>query len=35
MIEMLSNVNLDKDLKMLSYGGRVGVSMNRVISIKY
>lgn len=26
IVEMLANVNLSKDLQMLSYGGRVAVS---------
>lgn len=26
IVEMLANVNLNKDLQMLSYGGRVAVS---------
>lgn len=26
IVEMLANVNLSKDLRMLSYGGRVAVS---------
>lgn len=30
IVEMLSNVNLSKDLQMLAYGGRVTVSQSAV-----
>lgn len=29
IVEMLSNVNLSKDLQMLAYGGRVTVSIHK------